>query len=303
MTIADSPATVRSADGTTIAIHRSGRGARDHPHRPGTADAQGSAKLSDGARGPILGVTYDRRGRGGSGDGQSGHCRQRARDRRHRRAHRRGGRPRRALRIVVRGRARPRSGRPPRRSRDAGSSPTSRRSSATTPAPPLAADLPAGSRHPSPRATGRRPCEGVLRRGGRSAALRRRDDADAAALAARRRRSRTHSATTSRCSTALSRASRCPSSRWSGLTAPTIVMVGAKSEPFFHHTARALADAPPTVGVRVARGRPPRLAADVARCASPRIIARFARLTPRAAAAHSPQRYPRTLRDARCGHE
>ena len=38
-----------------------------------------------------------------------------------------------------------------------------------------------------------------------------------------------------------------PIDRWSGLTAPTIVMVGSKSETFFHHTARALADALPTV--------------------------------------------------------
>jgi pimeloyl-ACP methyl ester carboxylesterase len=37
-----------------------------------------------------------------------------------------------------------------------------------------------------------------------------------------------------------------PVERWSGLTAPTIVMVGSKSEPFFHHTAKALADALPT---------------------------------------------------------
>ena len=38
-----------------------------------------------------------------------------------------------------------------------------------------------------------------------------------------------------------------PVERWSGLTAPTIVMVGAKSEPFFHRSAQALADALPTV--------------------------------------------------------
>ena len=35
--------------------------------------------------------------------------------------------------------------------------------------------------------------------------------------------------------------------RWAGLTAPAIVMVGSKSESFFHHAARALADALPTV--------------------------------------------------------
>jgi pimeloyl-ACP methyl ester carboxylesterase len=38
-----------------------------------------------------------------------------------------------------------------------------------------------------------------------------------------------------------------PIDRWAGLTAPTIVMVGSKSETFFHHTATALADALPTV--------------------------------------------------------
>ena len=38
-----------------------------------------------------------------------------------------------------------------------------------------------------------------------------------------------------------------PVERWAGLTAPTIVMVGSKSEAFFHHTAKALAEALPTV--------------------------------------------------------
>jgi pimeloyl-ACP methyl ester carboxylesterase len=38
-----------------------------------------------------------------------------------------------------------------------------------------------------------------------------------------------------------------PVERWAGLTAPTIVMVGSKSEEFFHRTGRALADALPTV--------------------------------------------------------
>ena len=38
-----------------------------------------------------------------------------------------------------------------------------------------------------------------------------------------------------------------PIERWSGLTAPTIAMVGSKSEAFFHHTAKALADGLPTV--------------------------------------------------------
>ncbi len=34
--------------------------------------------------------------------------------------------------------------------------------------------------------------------------------------------------------------------RWAGLTAPTIVLVGSKSEKFFHHTARSLAVLLPT---------------------------------------------------------
>jgi pimeloyl-ACP methyl ester carboxylesterase len=38
-----------------------------------------------------------------------------------------------------------------------------------------------------------------------------------------------------------------PAERWAGLTAPTLVIVGAKSEPFFHHSAQALAEALPTV--------------------------------------------------------
>ncbi|MGC5169073.1 alpha/beta fold hydrolase [Microbacterium sp. DT81.1] len=38
-----------------------------------------------------------------------------------------------------------------------------------------------------------------------------------------------------------------PLERWAGLTAPTIVLVGSKSEAFFHHTAAALADGLPTV--------------------------------------------------------
>lgn len=38
-----------------------------------------------------------------------------------------------------------------------------------------------------------------------------------------------------------------PVERWEGLTAPTIVLVGSKSEAFFHHSAKALADALPTV--------------------------------------------------------
>ncbi len=38
-----------------------------------------------------------------------------------------------------------------------------------------------------------------------------------------------------------------PAERWAGLTAPTVIMVGSKSEKFFHHTAMSLAELLPTV--------------------------------------------------------
>ena len=38
-----------------------------------------------------------------------------------------------------------------------------------------------------------------------------------------------------------------PADRWAGVTAPGLVMVGSKSEPFFHAGARALAEAVPTI--------------------------------------------------------
>ena len=38
-----------------------------------------------------------------------------------------------------------------------------------------------------------------------------------------------------------------PVGRWAGVTAPGVVMVGSKSEPFFHTGARALAEAVPTI--------------------------------------------------------
>ena len=38
-----------------------------------------------------------------------------------------------------------------------------------------------------------------------------------------------------------------PADRWVGVTAPGVVMVGSKSEPFFHTGARALAEAVPTI--------------------------------------------------------
>ncbi len=45
-----------------------------------------------------------------------------------------------------------------------------------------------------------------------------------------------------------------PVERWAGLTAPTIVMVGSKSEPFFHRTAEVLASALPTVEYEALEG-------------------------------------------------
>ena len=38
-----------------------------------------------------------------------------------------------------------------------------------------------------------------------------------------------------------------PAERWAGLTARTVIMVGSKSEKFFHHTARSLAELLPAV--------------------------------------------------------
>jgi pimeloyl-ACP methyl ester carboxylesterase len=45
-----------------------------------------------------------------------------------------------------------------------------------------------------------------------------------------------------------------PADRWSGLTAPGVVMVGSRSEPFFHAGASALAEALPTIEFEVLEG-------------------------------------------------
>ncbi|MET0735873.1 MAG: alpha/beta hydrolase [Microbacterium sp.] len=45
----------------------------------------------------------------------------------------------------------------------------------------------------------------------------------------------------------LQRGGPLPLERWAGLTAPTVVMAGSKSEEFFHRSARALAAGLPTV--------------------------------------------------------
>ena len=66
-----------------------------------------------------------------------------------------------------------------------------------------------------------------------------------------------------------------PVERWEGLTAPTIVLVGSKSEAFFHHSAKALADALPAVTYEslegAHHGSPEMSPAGIAA----RIIARF----------------------------
>lgn len=67
-----------------------------------------------------------------------------------------------------------------------------------------------------------------------------------------------------------------PVGRWTGLSAPTIVMVGSKSETFFHHSAKALAEALPSAEYEslegAHHGSPEMSPASIAA----RIIARFA---------------------------
>jgi pimeloyl-ACP methyl ester carboxylesterase len=69
MTIADSPTSVRSADGTGVAIHRAGSGAATIILvDPALSAHDGSAKLSAALADHFTVLSYDRRGRGGSGD-------------------------------------------------------------------------------------------------------------------------------------------------------------------------------------------------------------------------------------------
>ena len=58
---------------------------------------------------------------------------------------------------------------------------------------------------------------------------------------------------------------RCPPSAGAACTAPTIVLVGSKSEAFFHHTARSLADALPTAEYESLEGAHHGSPRDVAR--------------------------------------
>ena len=54
MTITDSPTTVRSADGTEIAVYRAGSGPAIILIDPALSAHDGSAKLSSRARRPLL---------------------------------------------------------------------------------------------------------------------------------------------------------------------------------------------------------------------------------------------------------
>ena len=67
-----------------------------------------------------------------------------------------------------------------------------------------------------------------------------------------------------------------PVERWSGLSAPTLVLVGSKSPPFFHSAGRALAAALPTVAYQSLEGAhhgSPQMSPGAI---AERIIARFA---------------------------
>ncbi|WP_127476876.1 alpha/beta fold hydrolase [Microbacterium sulfonylureivorans] len=70
MTITDTPSTVRSADGTRIATHRAGSGPVIVLIDPALSTHKGSRKLSAALADRFSVVSYDRRGRGASGDEQ-----------------------------------------------------------------------------------------------------------------------------------------------------------------------------------------------------------------------------------------
>ena len=68
MTLTETQATVRSLDGTVLAFYRVGTGPAIILVDPALSTHTGSAKLSKALAGDFSVVSYDRRGRGGSGD-------------------------------------------------------------------------------------------------------------------------------------------------------------------------------------------------------------------------------------------
>lgn len=245
MTITDAPATILSSDGTRIAVHRAGSGPAIVLIDPALSTHTGSAKLSAALADRFSVISYDRRGRGGSGDEQPD-ASDPAREVEDIAAviEASGGRALlfgtssgAALALEAAARLGDRvtgvvAYEPPFIFDDS--------------RPPLAPDLPAR-------------VAASVAAGDRSAA------AKAFFIEAigippfgvaimrllplwRRAKALTH---TLRYDFAvldgLQAGHPLPAERWAGLTAPTIVMVGSKSEAFFHHTAKALAAALPTV--------------------------------------------------------
>ena len=246
MTITDTTTTtVQSADGTVIAAFRSGAGPAIILIDPALSTHRGSAKLAKALAGRFSVVCYDRRGRGGSGDEQPD-----------------AGDPARevediaALIEAVGGRAvlfGTSSGAALALEAAARLGDRVTGLVAYEPPficdgshPPLATDLPAR-------------IAASVGRGDRSAAIRAffteaigvpRFGVAIMRMLPMWRHAKTIAHTLRYDFAVLGGAQQgrpLPVERWTGLTAPTIVMVGAKSEPFFHHTARALADALPTV--------------------------------------------------------
>ena len=218
-------------------------------------------KLSAALATRFSATSYDRRGRGASGD-EAEHGRPGARDRRHRGARQRRRRAPHPVRHVLGGRARAggrcQAGRPGQR----GGRGTSRRTSAMT---PPSAGRGSGGADRGIRRRGRSigGGQGVLRRGDRSAGLRRRRDADAAPVA---RREGEHP--TLRYDFALLEgtqdwASRCPRSAGPVCARRTVIWSVRRGGVLPHRDEPGRSAAHRRV--RVARGRPPRLPRDVAR--------------------------------------
>ena len=244
MTITDTTTTVRSADGTTLAVYRAGRGPAIILVDPALSTHRGSAKLSRALADRFSVVTYDRRGRGGSGDEHPGTA-----DPAHEvediaalidavggTAILFGTSSGAALALEAAARLGDRV-----RGLVADEPPVICDASR----PPLATDLPAR-------------IAASVAEGDRSAAVRaffvEAIGVPRSGVAIMRMlplwRQAKAVAHTLRYDFAVLEGTQqgkpLPVARWAGLTAPTIVMVGSKSEAFFHHTAKALADALPT---------------------------------------------------------